>query len=182
MKRFNPVFIISLIVVALIAGWGIISPASFGNVANSVFEFLTTQFGWFYLITMFAFVVFVLAVAFSRYGKIRLGADDSRPEYSNLTWFAMLFSAGMGIGLVFWGVAEPLNHFINPLNMAGGTAEAADFATVTSFFHWGLHPWANYTTVSYTHLRHYHEQSECQSRAKTAFRDFRRADRQIARR
>lgn len=148
MKRFNPVFIISLIVVALIAGWGIISPASFGKVADSVFEFLTTQFGWFYLITMFAFVVFVLAVAFSRYGKIRLGADDSRPEYSNLTWFAMLFSAGMGIGLVFWGVAEPLNHFINPLNMAGGTAEAADFATVTSFFHWGLHPWANYTIIA----------------------------------
>lgn len=148
MKRFNPVFVISLIVVALIAGWGIISPTSFGKVANSVFDFLTTQFGWFYLITMFAFVVFVLAVAFSRYGKIRLGADDSRPEYSNLTWFAMLFSAGMGIGLVFWGVAEPLNHFLNPLNMAGGTAEAADFATVTSFFHWGLHPWANYTIIA----------------------------------
>jgi glycine betaine transporter len=148
MKKLNPVFSISLIVVGLIAGWGIVSPESFGHIANNIFNFLTTQFGWFYLITMFAFVVFVLAVAFSKYGKVRLGSDDSRPEYSNISWFAMLFSAGMGIGLVFWGVAEPLNHFAAPLNMAGGTAEAADFATVTSFFHWGLHPWANYTIIA----------------------------------
>ena len=109
-KKDNKVFYISLIIVLIISLWGILSPESFGNIANRLFNFLTTQFGWFYLITMFGFVVFVLVIAFSKYGKIRLGPDDSKPEYSYISWFAMLFSAGMGIGLVFWGVM--LFHWI----------------------------------------------------------------------
>jgi glycine betaine transporter len=97
---------------------------------------------------MFTFVVFSIWIAFSKYGSIKLGPDDSEPEYSLISWFAMLFSAGMGVGLVFWGVAEPLNHFVNPLGMEGGTAAAADFAIKKSFFHWGLHPWANYSVLA----------------------------------
>lgn len=150
MKKFNSVFIISLIIVAFFTIWGIVSPGSFGEVANSAFSFLTEKFGWFYLVAMFSFVVFVLVIALSKYGDIRLGPDDSRPEHSNISWFAMLFSAGMGIGLVFWGVAEPLNHFLSPGNsgILPGTAEAADFSILSSFFHWGLHPWANYTIIA----------------------------------
>ncbi|MTI46411.1 MAG: BCCT family transporter [Firmicutes bacterium] len=146
--RKNQVFIISLVVVAIIVGWGLIFPNSFGGATTDAFDFFVGNFGWFYLITMSLFVIFCLYLLFSKYGKIRLGPDDSKPEYSNISWFAMLFSAGMGVGLVFWGVAEPLNHFVNPLGMDGGTVEAANFAIKKSFLHWGLHPWANYTIIA----------------------------------
>ena len=147
-KRDNNVFYISLVIVLLISLWGIISPDTFGNIANNVFNFLTTKFGWFYLIAMFFFVVFMIVLAFSRYGSIKLGPDDSKPEYSFITWFAMLFSAGMGIGLVFWGVAEPLNHYMNPMGVEAATSEAANFAIFSSFLHWGIHPWANYAVIA----------------------------------
>lgn len=148
MKKDNQVFIVSLIVVALLAGWGILSPSSFGVVADEVFNFLTKNFGWAYLIIMFSFVVYAIYLVLSKYGDIRLGEDTDRPEYSNISWFAMLFSAGMGIGLVFWGVAEPLNHYINSMGMPGMTPEAGEFAILSSFIHWGLHPWANYTIIA----------------------------------
>lgn len=147
-KKDNKVYIISLIIVIIFALWGIIGPTSFGEVADKAFGFLTEKFGWFYLIAMFSFVVFVFFLAFSKYGKIKLGDDDSKPDYSRLSWFAMLFSAGMGIGLVFWGVAEPLNFFVNPIGAEAGTQAAADFANVQSFVHWGLHPWANYAVIA----------------------------------
>ena len=157
-ERGKEVFFISLIVVFAIVIWGITMPDNFSNIANSLFNFLTGNFGWFYLITMTLFVIFCVWVALSKHGKIKLGKPDEEPEFSTISWFAMLFSAGMGVGLVFWGVAEPLNHFISPLNMAGGTAEAADFALKTSFFHWGLHPWANYgvlaLALAYMQFRH----------------------------
>ena len=87
-------------------------------------------------------------IAFSKYGNIKLGPDDSEPEFSDASWFAMLFGAGMGIGLVFWGVAEPLSHFVNPPSgLEPGSIEAADFAIKASFMHWGFHPWANYSII-----------------------------------
>jgi glycine betaine transporter len=129
-------------------GWGLVNPKSFSSSAYGLFDFLLNNFGWLYLITMFIFVVFSIGLAFSKYGNIKLGSDDSEPEYSYLSWFAMLFSAGMGIGLVFWGIAEPLNHYISPLGVKSGTAEAAKFAIKTSFFHWGIHPWANYSILA----------------------------------
>jgi len=148
LKKNNTVFYISLVVVFAIVLWGLLATESFGNAANGLFNFLVGNFGWFYLISMFSFVVFSIWIAFSRYGKIKLGPDDSKPEYSYISWFAMLFSAGMGIGLVFWGVAEPLNHFMAPLGLEAGTTAAADFAMKKSFFHWGLHPWANYSVLA----------------------------------
>ncbi|MGM0445294.1 MAG: BCCT family transporter [Bacillota bacterium] len=157
-ERGKEVFLISLIVVFAIVIWGILMPDNFSNVANSLFNYLTGNFGWFYLITMTLFVIFCVWAALSKHGKIKLGKPDEEPEFSTISWFAMLFSAGMGVGLVFWGVAEPLNHFVNPLNIAGGTAEAADFALKTSFFHWGLHPWAAYgvlaLALAYMQFRH----------------------------
>jgi len=144
----NSVFIISLVVVFTIVVGGLLLPEGFERISTGIFNYLVASFGWFYLIATLSFVIFAVWLAISRYGKIRLGPDDSKPEYSYISWFAMLFSAGMGIGLVFWGVAEPLNHFINPLALEKGSAEAARFAIRKSFFHWGLHPWGTYSVLA----------------------------------
>lgn len=147
--KSNPVLPISLIFVLAIALWGIISPKTMGAAGDAIFVQLTQKFGWFYLISMFVFVAFMLFMAVSKYSHIRLGDDSDRPEHSNVSWFAMLFSAGMGIGLVFWGVAEPLNHYLFPDHgISGGTTESAEFAMFGSFFHWGIHPWANYCIIA----------------------------------
>ncbi len=147
-KKNNNVFYISLVVVLGISLWGIISPESFGEKANGLFDHLTTSYGWLYLITMFSFILFSVYLASSKFGRIKLGPDDSKPEYSYVSWFAMLFSAGMGIGLVFWGIAEPLNHYMAPVGADPGSAAAADFAIKKSFFHWGLHPWSAYCVIA----------------------------------
>ncbi len=106
------------------------------------------KFGWFYLLSAFAILCLSVYLIFSKYGNIRLGRDEDRPAYSKISWFAMLFSAGMGIGLVFWSVAEPLQHYINPpSDIVAGSIEAARMAMRYSFFHWGLHPWAIYTLI-----------------------------------
>ena len=147
-KKDNTVFYISLILSIAIVLWGIIAQENFSNFANSLLGFLTNNFGWSYLISMFIFVLFALILAFSKYGDIRLGPDDSKPEYSTTSWFGMLFGAGMGIGLVFWGVAEPISHFVSPApGIEPGTLEAANFAMKSSFMHWGFHPWANYSII-----------------------------------
>lgn len=147
-KKNNMVFYISLALCAFIAIWAVAFNESFTVVSNGIFSFLTVNFGWLYMLAMLFFVIFVIIIACSKYGKIRLGSDDSRPEYSTVSWFAMLFGAGMGVGLVFWGISEPISHFINPISgIEGGTAEAADFAMKASFMHWGIHPWANYAII-----------------------------------
>lgn len=148
MKKNNSVLYISLVVVFVIVFWGILSPENFENTANSLYKLITNNFSWLYLVSMFIFVAFSLFIAFSKYGKIKLGPDDSTPDFKTSSWFAMLFGAGMGIGLVFWGVAEPLKHFVAPpFGLQGGTPEAANFAIKASFVHWGFHPWANYSII-----------------------------------
>ena len=109
-KKKDIVFILSAAIALVIALWGIIDNQSFAVLADGLMKMLKQRFSWLYLGVMFLFVVFALVLAFSRYGKIRLGEDGEKPEYSNVSWFAMLFAAGMGIGLVFWGVAERLSH------------------------------------------------------------------------
>jgi choline/glycine/proline betaine transport protein len=108
---------------------------------------ITADFGWFYIVAVAGFLIFVLFLMISRYGNVKLGADDSEPEYSYLSWFAMLFSAGMGIGLLFFGVAEPIQHFATPPVGEGHTIEAARQAMTLTFFHWGFHAWAIYIVV-----------------------------------
>ncbi|MGB5823246.1 MAG: BCCT family transporter [Proteocatella sp.] len=148
-KKDNSVYYISLLITLMIVIWGILAPGNFEAVGNKIFGFLVKEFGWFYTLSMSSFVVFAVWIGFfSKYRNIKLGPDDSKPEYSNISWFAMLFSAGMGIGLVFWGVAEPLNHFMSPLGVESGTALAQEFAVSKSFLHWGLHPWANYSVLA----------------------------------
>ncbi|MEG0772469.1 BCCT family transporter [Clostridium sp.] len=147
-QETNHVFIISLIITFAIVFWGIIDKSGFEKIAKGALAFLTEKFGWAYLLSMFIFVLFALILAFSKYGKIKLGADDSKPEHSTTGWFAMLFGAGMGIGLVFWGIAEPISHFVAPMEgIEPGTVEAANFAFKASFTHWGFHPWASYSII-----------------------------------
>lgn len=147
-KNTNIIFVLSAAIALIIALWCIIANQSFAGVANALMAVLKQKFSWLYLGIIFLFVLFSLILAFSKYGKIRLGDDDERPEYSNVSWFAMLFAAGMGIGLVFWGVAEPLSHYVAPMKgVEPQTAEAADFAIRSCFMHWGLHPWACYAVM-----------------------------------
>ncbi|QRG65167.1 glycine betaine uptake BCCT transporter [Brevibacillus choshinensis] len=142
-------FLISLLIVLAIVSVGVISPALFSQAASKILTLTTTNFGWFYLIVTFGFLTFCLFLAFSKYGQITLGEDDDEPEFSLPTWFAMLFSAGMGIGLVFWGVAEPISHYFSPpAGVAGQTPEAAQTAMRFAFFHWGLHPWGIYAVIA----------------------------------
>lgn len=135
--------------IAAIVAWGLVAPASLGAVFDRALATITVHFGWLYLWVVLGLVVVCALLAFSRYGDLKLGADDEEPEFSRGTWFAMLFAAGMGIGLVFWGVAEPISHFgAPPPGIAPGTPEAANAAMRYAFFHWGLHPWAVYGVVA----------------------------------
>lgn len=143
------VFYLAVGLILVFVLWGIISPEHLAASADQAFAFTINGFGWFYLLAAFGFLIFSLYLAFSKYGNIRLGKDDERPEYSNLTWFAMLFSAGMGIGLIFWGVAEPLFHYMEPpMGLKGETVKSAQMAMRYAFFHWGLHPWAIYSVIA----------------------------------
>lgn len=139
-----PVFIISSVVIFTVLVFGVLFTDTFGEWAGAVLGFITTYFGWFLVICVSLFLVFVISLAFTRYGRVRLGPDDSRPEFSTISWFAMLFTAGMGIGLVYFGVAEPVLHFTSPPTGEGGTPAAAREAMNLTFFHWLLHPWSVY--------------------------------------
>lgn len=119
----------------------------FGDLLDGV----AATFGWFYILVANIFVVAILVFAFSRYGRIRLGGQYARPEFTNFAWYSMLISAGMGIGVMFWSVAEPIRHLGAPSPFFGVDADspgAAEAAMVTTYFHWGLHPWAIYALVS----------------------------------
>ncbi|WP_164100651.1 glycine betaine uptake BCCT transporter [Candidatus Laterigemmans baculatus] len=143
------VFYISVVLASLVVLWGVIDPAGLGAGSAALLSVTTKYFGWFYLVATLGFLSFVLYLAFSRHGNVKLGLDDDEPKYGNRSWFAMLFSAGMGIGLVFWGVAEPVSHYQTPPpGVLPQTPEAARAAMRYAFFHWGLHAWAIYTTIA----------------------------------
>lgn len=144
----NVIFTISAVITIIIALWGILSNDSFSDSANQLMAALKQNFSWLYLGVMLFFVLFSLVIAFSKFGAIRLGSDDEKPEYSTVSWFAMLFAAGMGIGLVFWGIAEPLSHYSAPMKGIDPLSEeAARFSIRSCIMHWGLHPWACYAVM-----------------------------------
>jgi choline/glycine/proline betaine transport protein len=143
------VFPAGAVIVLALVGLTFIFP---GDRVQDVFEALRnwigSNFGWLYVASLTGMLVFALWLAFGRFGRVKLGADDERPEFNRLTWFAMLFSAGMGIGLLFWSVAEPIYHYNTP---PPGIAEGIDesrVAMAVTIFHWGLHPWALYAVVA----------------------------------
>jgi glycine betaine transporter len=149
--RIDPVvFWTAAVLSAVFVAWGIFFTDSLAAVFNAVlFNFLVPNFGWVFILATFGFLVFSFYLAFSRYGRIRLGGEDEQPEFRTVSWVAMMFSAGMGIGLMFYGVAEPLSHMSSP---PAGTAEpgtraAAQVAMEYSYFHWAFHPWAIYAIM-----------------------------------
>ncbi|MEI3605023.1 BCCT family transporter [Pseudogracilibacillus sp. SE30717A] len=148
MKNLTPVFYISFFLSIIFILWGALTPSHLESVSTSIQTSLQVKFGWLHHFTGGIIILFVISLALSKYGHIKLGKDDDEPEYSTFSWFAMLFSAGMGIGLVFWGVAEPLSHYYDPPIGEAQSLEAAKNALSLTFFHWGLHPWAIYALVA----------------------------------
>lgn len=142
-----PVFIPAVIITLLLVGATVSSPDLAGAVFSKSLSYVTRNFGWFYMLSVAIFLVFIVLVATSKWGNIKLGPDHSGPQYSFVSWFAMLFSAGYGIALLFFGVAEPVLHYAMPPEGAAQTVDAAKQAMQIAFFHWGFHIWAIYGLV-----------------------------------
>ncbi|MBA1147198.1 BCCT family transporter [Ectothiorhodospiraceae bacterium WFHF3C12] len=154
------VFHVSAVVVVLFVSLAAVYPETLEQAAQQALDATATNYGWMYLFATSGFVLFVVFLAFSKFGNVRLGAEGEPPEFSFESWLAMIFSGGMGVGLVFWGVAEPMMHFNEPPLGLGEprTAHAAQLGMRYAFFHWGLHQWANFTLVglaiAYVRFRH----------------------------
>ena len=144
----NPVFFVSSALIVIMVVMTLVFQEQSSSVFSAMQTFISNKFGWMLILSANIFVLFAFFIAFSRFGKIRLGGQDAKPEFTTWAWFAMLFSAGMGIGIMFFGVAEPIYHFSTPPFMAeAGTADAAQVAMAVTFFHWGIHAWAVYAVV-----------------------------------
>ncbi|WP_226360023.1 BCCT family transporter [Pseudonocardia sp. ICBG1142] len=143
------VFGIGAALALLFVVWGVAAPESLRTTASTMIGALMRGGGWGFILAATAFVAFALFLAFSRFGRIKLGADDEEPEFRTVSWIAMMFSAGMGIGLMFFGVNEPLTFFRSPPpgSAEPGTVDALQTSMATSLFHWTLHPWAIYAVV-----------------------------------
>ena len=146
----RPVFFSAALFTLLLVGFAIAAPKTAQNLFESIQRWILGNASWFYILVVAIILLSVAFLAISRYGDIKLGPDHSEPDYRNFTWFAMLFSAGMGIGLMFFGVAEPVMHFMSPPVGEGATAAAARESMKITFFHWGLHAWAIYAVVALT--------------------------------
>jgi len=146
-RTHKPVFLTSACLIILFSAYG----GAFSDHAAATFasiqSWLVTYMGWFYMGVVALFFIWIIYLACSKYAHIKLGPDDSSPDYSYASWFAMLFSAGMGIGLLFFGVAEPITHFNSPPVGEGNTVEAAQNAMLFTYFHWGLQAWTTYIVV-----------------------------------
>lgn len=154
------VFYVSGVVIVLFLAVAALYPDAVGRAAQQLLDLTATKFGWMYLLVTSGFVLFALFLAASKYGSIRLGPEDQPPEFTYGSWLAMIFSGGMGVGLVFWGVAEPMMHFNEPPMGLGEprSPQSAQTGMRYAFFHWGLHQWANFAIVglaiAYVRFRH----------------------------
>lgn len=153
-----PVFIPAVVVTLLLVVGTISNPDLAGEVFSATLAFITTNFGWFYMLSVAFFLVFIVGIAMTPWGSIKLGPDHAEPQYSFPAWFAMLFSAGYGIALLFFGVAEPVLHYASPPAGAAQTVDSAKQAMQIAFFHWGFHIWAIYgltgLVLAYFSFRH----------------------------
>ena len=143
-----PVFYSSAVLIAILVMFAGIFPTTAQSFFGDLQSWIIENVSWFYILAVALILFSAMFLAFSRYGDIKLGPDHSQPDYKSTSWFAMLFSAGMGIGLMFFGVAEPVMHFIAPPVGDPNTVEAAKEAMKLTFFHWGLHAWAIYAMVA----------------------------------
>ncbi|MDT8861949.1 BCCT family transporter [Alkalihalobacillus sp. MEB130] len=147
-EKAGVVFPISAFFVIAFVLWGFFAPQHMEDTTSSMLSYITESIGWFYVFVTTVIVVFCLYIAFGRYRHMKLGKNHDEPEFSYFAWIGMLFSAGMGVGLVFWGVAEPISHFSNPPHgMESESSEAAQYGLLYGIFHWGMHPWAVYALV-----------------------------------
>src|SRR5690606_38043057 len=142
------VFRISLLLVVALAVIAGFAPGPFGTLTSAALSAVISHAGWLYLLIVFLTLVFLAYLAFGPFARLRIGGRDAEPEFSGFAWLSMLFAAGMGIGLVFWGAAEPVSHLVNPPEgLPSGSPQAARAAMRYTFFHWGLHPWAIYALM-----------------------------------
>ena len=147
----NPVFAISAILILVFVIGTLASPKEAKEVLDTAKWWAINNFDWLFMLSGNFFVIFCLILIVLPVGKIRLGGDEAKPEFTNFAWFSMLFAAGMGIGLMYWSVAEPVAYYTGwwhtPLNVIAKTPEAKDLAMGATMYHWGLHPWAIYAVV-----------------------------------
>lgn len=149
MKKNQSVFYISVAIAVAVILYGVLFGENLVAVSGSIMTRVSTNFGWLYILFVFFLCLFLTWLAFSKYGRIRLGKDEEKPEYSNFSWYAMLFCGGTGIGLVFWSIAEPLSHYASPPEgIAPGTVESANFSIRTCFLHWGITQWMCFALVA----------------------------------
>ncbi|MFE8699912.1 BCCT family transporter [Cytobacillus sp. FJAT-54145] len=159
MKQHYIVFYISIFILSILVLTGIVIPDTLETFTSNIQTFISNAFGWYYLILVTILLGICLFLMFSPVGRIKLGTQDEKPEFSTPTWIAMLFSAGMGIGLVFYGSAEPISHYaVSSPTGEIGTDQAIKDALRFTFFHWGIHAWAIYAivalSIAYFHFRH----------------------------
>ena len=142
------VFFGSVGLLIVIVGFAALAPELAGEWFGALQTAIVVNASWFYVAVVAVIVLTCIGIAITKYGDIRLGSDHDEPEYSVISWFAMLFAAGMGIGLMFFGVAEPVIHFLEPPNGVGGDSAAARESMKIVFFHWGIHAWGIYAIVA----------------------------------
>ncbi|WP_322996505.1 BCCT family transporter [Castellaniella sp.] len=149
-RAFNinpPVFFGSVIIITLFLAIGIILPDQAENIFRDIHKNVISIFGWFYILSVGIFLISVLILALGRFGRLKLGPDDATPDFKFTSWIAMLFAAGMGIGLMYYAVGEPITHFMLPPSAESRSVEAVREAMSITFFHWGIHAWAIYAVV-----------------------------------
>jgi len=148
-NKVSSVFWYALAICVVLVVWGAIAPEHLQTLTANLTSYISEAFGWYYLLLIMLLLAFCIFLMFSRFGKIKLGKEDDKPDFSTPTWFAMLFSAGMGMGLVFWTTAEPISHaYKSTPGFEPGSDEAIKQSLQYSFFHWGVHAWAVYGVVA----------------------------------
>ncbi|WP_257211152.1 BCCT family transporter [Staphylococcus gallinarum] len=147
-KKLSFVFTYSIIITAIVVLLGAIFPTQFNEIGTNITGWITEYFGWYYMVIVALMIFFCVFLIFSPIGKLKLGKPEDKPEFNTISWFAMLFSAGMGIGLVFWGAAEPISHFVSPPSGDPQSATAYKEALRGAFMQWGFHAWAVYGVVA----------------------------------
>ena len=152
----NPLLIVALLITGAISLWGILDTAGLAEIARTLVKIQFNSRAWFIMLSVSFLLLTSIGLAFSKYGSIKLGQDDDEPEFSTVSWLTMLFAAGMGVGLLYWGTAEPLSHY-SLISNYKPEREAASLALFITNFHWGLHAWAIYAltglVIAYFGLR-----------------------------
>ncbi|QQD84328.1 BCCT family transporter [Jeotgalicoccus sp. ATCC 8456] len=146
-KGMSHVFLYAALIVGALVVIGAIFPDRFGDISGSISGWVTSYFGWYYMILVALIVMFCIFLIFSPIGKLKLGKPDDEPEFRTISWIAMLFSAGMGIGLVFYGAGEPIAHYLSPPTADGETTAALAESMQSTFLHYGIHAWSIYGIV-----------------------------------